>query len=99
MGCEVDQTVLEIKVSRDQFLKACSNREVKGKNLERGVALPYVTVELGEETNYRARTKDDPKTEFRRFVRCYVWATDTEEKRDKEEFLVDGGGVTVIIYC
>lgn len=98
-GVKLDYTILELRVSRDEFLQACTGGDVKGKVVKPGVEFPYVFAELGKETSYKARTKDDPNTEFRRFVGCHAFATDTKEKLDNWKFLRDVKGVAVIIYC
>lgn len=98
-GVKLDYTTLELRVSRDEFLQACSDGDVKGKIVKPGTEFPYIFVELGKETNYRTRIKDDANTEFRRFIKCHVFATDTEEKLNSWQFLRDAEGVTVIIYC
>ena len=98
-GVKLNYTTLELRVSRDEFLQACSEGDVKGKIVEPGVEFPYIFAELGKETKYKARIKDDQNTEFRRFIECHIFATDTEEKLDNWQFLRDVKGVTVIIYC
>lgn len=98
-GVKLSDATLEVRVNREQYDKAYNEGEVKGKIVNPRSEFPYVLIELGKKTNYKARSKDDPNTDFKRFVKCHVWATDTEEKLNDELFFKDAEGITVIIYC
>lgn len=89
--------MIRVQTELAEFSAAESNGYVYGQ-IRRSAVFPVYVV-LGTETPYTLSTKDDPKTQYRRFVNCTVYYAETEEQLDGEQYLAVELGVTVVIYC
>ncbi len=57
----------------------------------------YVFAWLGEEVEYQSRSKDDPKTSYKKFVNCTVRIALTQEQLDSGNS-TEELGLTIILY-
>lgn len=89
--------VLRVKVSREDFANAETDGWVDGQ--VQGRSGFWVYVELGKEVEYTPQPKDDPKTEYRRFLKCDVFYATSQEMLEDGKWQASDNNVTVIIYC
>ncbi|MBV9387967.1 MAG: hypothetical protein JOZ78_16210 [Chroococcidiopsidaceae cyanobacterium CP_BM_ER_R8_30] len=57
----------------------------------------YVFAWLGEEVNYQSRSKDDPKTSYKKFINCTVRIALTQEQLDSGTS-TEESGLSIILY-
>jgi len=57
----------------------------------------YVFAWLGEEVEYQSRSKDDPKTSYKKFVNCSLRIALTQEQLDSGDS-TEQSGLTIILY-
>lgn len=88
---------LKLKVSREDFTEAKTDGWVDGQ--VRGQSALWAYVELGKKVKYIPHPKDDPKTEYKRFIRCNVFYAESQQMLENEEWQAEDYNVTVIIYC
>lgn len=89
--------VLRVKVAREDFLEAETNGWIDGQ-LD-GKSGIWVYVELGQEVEYIPQDKDNPKTDYRLFMRCDVFYATSQKMLEDEEWLLSDKNIAVIIYC
>ncbi len=89
--------MIRIKTIREEFEAAEENGYVYGEII-RKKSFP-VYIELGREVNYIPSPSDNPKTDYRLFRECHIFVAETNEQLDREDFVYDQEGESVIIYC
>lgn len=95
-------TLIEVHPLDEQYFnEAKSNGHVYG-TLQKYVKEKWTTFHvfawLGREIEYQERSNDDPKTRYKKFVSCICRVALTQQLLDKEEFLIEDKGVTIILY-
>jgi hypothetical protein len=88
---------IRIKVEKIDFDEAEDNGFVYGRDLERPL-YDSVYVDLGSEREYIPSHKDNPKTEYRKFVRSYVKYAYSGKDADDGKFVHEVDDTAVIIY-
>jgi hypothetical protein len=89
-------SAIRIKAIREEFDAAISDGCVYGEVIRQTTF--YVYVELGKEIEYNLNPKDDPNGEYKMFVNCNVFFTQTQEQMDREDYVSENLNLTVIIY-
>jgi hypothetical protein len=89
-------SAIRVKAIREEFDAAISDGCVYGEVIRQTTF--YVYVELGKEIEYNLSPKDDPNTEYKMFISCNVFFTQTQEQLDREEYVSESLNSTVIIY-
>lgn len=88
---------LRVRVSREEFARAVSGKEIFGILVRERAIL--VSVDLGREVDYCSRGSDDANTSYRQFFGCHLYIHSTVEERQEGIYDLDFEDVSVVIYA